>query len=109
MWERCARRPGAPATARPAARPARGRAAPRAAPPPPAHGRLTGQFGSSSLNLGFLSAFTRRFAPLEGQVRLDGRLAGTTANPIVEASLSSSGVQVAGTPLTDVAAELAYV
>lgn len=72
-------------------------------------GRLSGNFSLPNMNLEPLNPLVRRYATLGGSASVTGSFEGTRTNPVLRARVTSERVVVAGTPLTDLEAELRYV
>ena len=68
-------------------------------------GKIKGSFRAPNLQLAPLSFLTKQVVGLSGDLSVAGTLSGDQNNPIVTAQIFPSTVNLAETPLTDVAAE----
>ncbi len=74
-----------------------------------ARGNLAGSFTSDNLRLDLLEPLTRRYAAVEGSISLAGSIGGTSARPVVTATITGNGpVRVAEIPLSDARATVRY-
>ena len=68
-------------------------------------GKISGHFRAPSLQLAPLSFLTKQVVSLSGDLSVAGTISGDQQNPVITAQIFPSTVNIAGTPLTDVAAD----
>ncbi len=72
-------------------------------------GKIRGTFRAPNLQLAPLSFLTNQVVGVSGDVSVAGTVSGSLQNPILTAQIFPSTINIAGTPLTDVQAELIQI